>query len=139
MPEKDEKELAKALMTAIEAMAESKAKDKMWDIDRIAERITDLVDLRERYEQRYTFRPGMLVRWKTGLKNKKRPEYGEPVIVMEVLLDPLADGSHDAGSAYYREPLDLKLGLLDGDGDFVIFHFDQQRFEPLPVPADDEV
>jgi hypothetical protein len=138
MGDKDEKELAKALMSAIEAMAESKAKDKIWDMDRINERINDLVELRDRYETYHTLKPGMLVRWKAGLKNKKRPEYNEPAIVMEVMLDPLRDNGHDAGSAYYREPLDLTLGLIDGDGDFVIFHFDQRRFEPLPVPADGE-
>lgn len=138
MSDKGEKELAKALMSAIETMVESRAKDKIWDMDRINERINDLVELRNRYETYHTLKPGMLVRWKAGLKNKKRPEYNEPAIVMEVLLDPLRDNENGAGSAYYREPLDLLLGLIDGDGDFVIFHFDQRRFEPLPIPADGE-
>jgi hypothetical protein len=79
----------------------------------------------------------MLVRWKPGLKNKKRPEYNEPAVVVNVLLDPILDTSESAGSPYYRERLDLMLGLIDSDGDFVIFHFDQQRFEPLPMPMDD--
>ena len=37
----------------------------------------------------------------------------------------------DASTPYYREPLDVVLGLTDEDGDFLCFHFDSRRFEPF--------
>lgn len=92
--------------------------------------------LRERYQslvQRQRFTPGQLVEWKPGLKNKRFPRYGQPAVVIEVLETPLLDHEDEAGSTYFREPLDLVLGLLwDGGparGEFVTFHYDGRRFQ----------
>lgn len=90
--------------------------------------------LRRRYKlflEKHEFVPGQLVKWKEGLKNKRRPGYGEPAIVIKVLPEPILDKSGDAGSPYFREPLDLLLGVIDEDGDFIIFHYDKRRFEPF--------
>ena len=76
------------------------------------------------------FQPGQIVRWKSGLKNRLRPDIGERAIVMEVLDPPVFDlnmASH--GSYLFREPLTLALGMHDADGDFVVYHFDGRRFE----------
>jgi hypothetical protein len=89
-----------------------------------------LLEAHERFQQRHAFAPGQLVRWKEGLKNKSRPGYGSPGVVMEVLATAIEDVSQTAGSAYYREPLDLVLGLLDSDGGLVVYHYDSRRFEP---------
>ncbi len=79
----------------------------------------------------HNFKPGQLVQWKKGLKNKRTPCYGEPIIITEVLVTPIFDNSvKDAGSPYFREPLTLVAGELDGDGDFICFHYDARRFEP---------
>ena len=47
---------------------------------------------------------------------------------------PLLDSEQESGSTYYREPLDLVLGVIwdkdPGRGDFVTFHFDSRRFQP---------
>lgn len=89
--------------------------------------------LRERYErlmEECEFRPGQLVKWKEGLKNKKRPRYGEPAIVVEVLEEPVFDEKEGGGSPYFREPLDIVLGVIL-EGDFVLFHYDKRRFEPF--------
>jgi hypothetical protein len=75
------------------------------------------------------FRRGQLVKWKPKLKNRKRPAYGEPAIVVDVLDTPVFDGKEEAGSAYFREPLDIILGVIDVDGDFATFHFDSRRFD----------
>jgi hypothetical protein len=54
-------------------------------------------------------------------------------VVLEVLDPPLLDTEKESGSAYYREPLSLVLGVFwdrdPGRGDFVAFHFDGRRFE----------
>jgi hypothetical protein len=79
----------------------------------------------------YNFKPGQLVQWKKGLKNKRTPCYGEPIIVMELLATPTFDNTvKDAGSPYFREPLSFVAGELDGDGDIICYHYDARRFEP---------
>ncbi|MFP4077132.1 MAG: hypothetical protein ACLFTD_11735 [Halochromatium sp.] len=92
--------------------------------------------LLERYaqlNQQQPFKPGDLVCWKPGLRNRRVPAYGTPAVVLEVLDPPIADSERESGSAYFREPLSLVLGLFwdqdPGRGDFVIFHFDGRRFE----------
>lgn len=76
------------------------------------------------------FRPGQIVQWKSGMKNRAIPVYGEPAIVMEVLNPPVFDSNKELdGSNLYREPLSLVLGIQDADGDFLTFHYDTRRFE----------
>lgn len=79
-------------------------------------------------DSRIDFREGDIVEWKTGLKNKRYPDYGMPAIVVELLGEPLYDNTRDSGSSYFREPLDCVLGLFGDDGDFVTFYFDSRRF-----------
>ena len=78
------------------------------------------------------FKVGDAVRWKDGLKNKKRPMNDEPAIVAEALSEPIFDLSKDAGGQYFREPLDLRIAMMDSDVEFVIYHFDSRRFEVVP-------
>jgi hypothetical protein len=82
------------------------------------------------FQKRHEFKPGVVVRWKTGMKNKKFPRDDHPALVMEVLKTPLTDETKDAGSTYFREPLDIVLGIIHPDGDFLTFYFDSRRFEP---------
>ena len=81
----------------------------------------------------YPFKPNQLVRWKQGLKNKALPEYNEPAIIWEILPKPRFDNAkaHGAESPYFYEPLDIVLGVMDGD-EFVLFHYDSRRLEPIP-------
>jgi hypothetical protein len=92
--------------------------------------------LRERFAlltRPHRFSPGDLVTWKPGLRNRRIPRYGEPAVVVSVLESPVTDSDQESGSTYFREPLDLVLGVIwDGErgrGDFVTFHFDGRRFE----------
>lgn len=100
----------------------------------VSEHNTDLREMYERLveEPATTFKPGMLVRWKPGLRNKRWPQYNEAAIVVEVLSEPIQDDTKDAGFTYFREPLDVILGVRDPDHDLLLFHFDSRRFEPLP-------
>lgn len=93
--------------------------------------------LQERYRQlgvRHVFKPGDLVRWKPGLQNRRLPGYDTPAVVLEVLDTPIHDGEQESGSAYFREPLDLVLGMFwdrgKARGDFVSYYLDSRRFEP---------
>ena len=80
--------------------------------------------------QTHGFEPGQIVRWKPGLSNKRRPRPSEPAIVTRVLAEPLVDSEQSAGSNYFREPLDIVLGIIVED-DFVEYYFDSRRFEPF--------
>ena len=74
------------------------------------------------------FAPGDLVIWKDGMKNRRFPAYGEAVVVTQVLDEPVFDSTdRSAGTPAFREPLDVVIGWLDSDGDFVEFHLDGRR------------
>jgi len=82
-------------------------------------------------------RPGDIVMWKQGCQNRKRPKSDEPVVVLEVLPQPLYGDEKSSGSPYFHEPLDVVLGMLDSDGDLVRYMYDKRRFRVVSTP--DEV
>jgi hypothetical protein len=90
-----------------------------------------LQDRLELLNRPHTFKAGDLVQWKAGLTNRKLPILGQPAIVVEVLAAPVKDTSDKTGSTYYGETLDVRLGVLDPDGDFMVFHLPSVRFEPF--------
>ena len=100
-------------------------------IENVPEHINKLRSARLVFDKSYEFKLGDLVVWKKGLKNKIRPSLNEPAIVMQLLDTPLSNpNKQDFGSPYFNEPLDLVLGLINENGDFVLFHYDKRRFEP---------
>lgn len=65
------------------------------------------------------------------MKNRTFPEIGEPVIVREVLTEPVYDPAENtADCPYFKEPLTLVIGLIV-DGDSVEYRVDARRFEPF--------
>jgi len=82
------------------------------------------------------FRPGDIVVWKEGCSNRKRPKVDEPCVVIEVLPEPIYGKEKSAGTPYFHEPLDIILGMLDGDGDLVRYCFDKRRFRLAVQPED---
>lgn len=104
----------------------------------------DLVPLLlERYHQlaqvQYDLQPGTIVTWKPGLKNRRWPRIGVPAVVVQKLDPPVYD-SDEPGSTYFREPLDLILGLFvdnsEHRGDFLVFHANSKRYQPWPHQGD---
>lgn len=95
---------------------------------------TRLLESYQRFSVEHTLQPGQLVRWKQGMKNRAHPDYGVAAVVIQVLDRPALDASQGAGSTYFNEPLDIVLGLLDSDGDLLVFHYDSRRFEPVQHP-----
>jgi hypothetical protein len=49
---------------------------------------------------------------------------------VEQMDKPIYAMDQSGGSPYFREPLTLIAAELDGEGDFVCFHYDSRRFEP---------
>jgi hypothetical protein len=85
----------------------------------------------DRLDQFHAFGKGQFVRWKSGLKNRKFPDYGDPAIVAAVLPSPIFDPSEvAAASPYFQEPLALIIGTFRDD-DFLEFRIDCRSFEPF--------
>lgn len=74
-------------------------------------------------------RPGMLAKWKPGMKNKTAPLYGESAVVVE-RKEAVFCTKADSGSPYFMEPLDIVLGIVDEDDDFILLHLDSRRLMP---------
>ncbi|WP_342750608.1 hypothetical protein OH491_16710 [Termitidicoccus mucosus] len=91
--------------------------------------IQRLKELNQSFWTKSEFKRGDIVSWKDGLKNRNSPEYDEPVIVVDVLAEPVFDLKDDSGSGYFREPLDLILALPRGDVEFTLFYYDSRRFK----------
>jgi len=102
---------------------------------RFKERVESLRILHQRFIERHEFNVGDIIQWKKSLKNRKHPAYNEPVVVVELLAEPIHDATDESGSPYFRERLDIVLGIVDPEGDFLLFHYDQRRFEPAQLPA----
>lgn len=94
----------------------------------------ELVNAYDNFNAKHQFQPGQTVVWKSRMKNRRSPEYGEPAIVVELVEPPILNPGDDSGTSYFREPLDIVIGTLDGDGDLLCFHYDSRRFEPFQAP-----
>lgn len=121
--ESDNEQILKAMISQI---ASDSGNKQIIDIEK---HISLLKASIEKYNEKTTFNIGDIVQWKKGLKNKKRPQYGEPCIVVEILDNPITDKDAPIASPYYSEKLDIKLGLLGDKEEFFTFHYDKNRFE----------
>lgn len=120
-----EKELLIELLTKKLISSDTKATQIIDKTDYVKK----LKELHKSLLQQEDFKSGEIVKWKSELKNKKKPEYDQPCIVIEVLENPIKDINMDnSGTSYFNEPLDLCLGLLDEDGEFMTFYYDRRRF-----------
>ena len=92
-----------------------------------------LKELSDRLDQFHAFGKGQFVKWKSGLKNRKFPDYGEPAIVTAVLPSPVFDPSEvSSASPYFQEPLSIIIGTYRED-DFLEFRVDGRKFEPFEI------
>lgn len=76
-------------------------------------------------EHQPAFAIGDIVIFKEGLANKRIE--GEAVVTELIEPAVLATGEYP-GSAYYREPLDMKVSYLTPDDEFIEVHVDSRRF-----------
>ncbi len=118
------------LVALVESLTEDQEQLLIATLTRIAKtrKIEALRASAKLLSQREDFVVGQIVAWKPGLRNKKLPEDHDPAVVLQILETPVFDPAADSGGPYFREPLDLVLGILDEDGDFVACHFDSRRF-----------
>ena len=82
------------------------------------------------YSRPVELKAGDLITWKPGIKNRKGPDYQYPAIVIAVLDTPVFGVEDREGSPTFREPLNLKIGMISSrDEEFLIYHVDGHRFE----------
>jgi len=93
----------------------------------------DLKDLHRRLTEPSAepLKAGDIVQWKKGLKNTKRPEYEQQCVVMET-FPVYVTNKRGACASGFREPEDVRIGILDEDDDLMIYMFDSRRFEKVP-------
>lgn len=105
-------------------------RERMYDrkIENVPAHIDKLKTAFNTFNNQDNFIKGDIVVWKENMKNKLRPAENEPCIVMEVLKIPLYDTTKETGNSLFNEPLDLVLGIIDKDGDFIIRYYDKRRF-----------
>jgi hypothetical protein len=48
---------------------------------------------------------------------------------VEILDEPVISNEEESGSPYFRENLDIILGMLVDDEKFFTFYYDSRRFE----------
>ena len=65
------------------------------------------------------------------MKNRFRPDYDMPVVVIELLNSPIISEDEEFYSPYFREKIDIIIGLNDDEDEFVFIHCDKNRFEPF--------
>lgn len=91
--------------------------------------IQDLKKSYEAYISNESLSTGDVISWKPGMRNRTLPNYRQPAIVIEKMQYPIFDESQNAGSQYFHEPLDLRVGFLDDNNQFVTYFYDSRRFE----------
>jgi hypothetical protein len=75
------------------------------------------------FDSSETFNIGDIVVWKEGLKNKRVPLYKQPCIVVAKNNPPLIEED-----ATYSESLDIKIGHVSDQDEFLVFNYDSKRF-----------
>jgi len=107
-----------------------KEKDENKLTDKDLKEIRTISDRFKAYSTVTAFKPGDIVKWKKGMRNRRFPENDSVAIVTKVYPEPIYDPkAKEIGSPHFHDPMSLVLGLIDDDGDFVEFHYDGQRFE----------
>lgn len=76
-------------------------------------------------EKRFTIKDR--VTWKWGMKNKMAPLAQQTAVVMAIRDEPFFDDSQAASSAYFEEPLDVRVGVFTPEGIFREVWIDGRR------------
>lgn len=119
--DEQKKELLKVLL-------KKALEDKEKENADIPSKIELLKELSKSYQKENDFKVGDIIKWKEQLKNRKLPDYNEPVIILEIIEEPFINEKEQFGSMYFNEKLDIKVGIYR-DNSLLTFHFDKQRFE----------
>jgi hypothetical protein len=74
---------------------------------------------------------GDLVVWKDGMRNRGFAACGEPMLCAEILKKPVEDQHSDSKTPWFHEPLNVRVGVIDGEGDYLCYFVDGRRLRKL--------
>lgn len=120
--ENESKELIKSLIH--DALMENESSNLT-----LKEKLQLLKECKELISNKYDFKIGDIAKWKPNLKNRGMPEYDEPMIVLETLEIPILDNEDGPSSTYFNEPLDIVVGFIADEGEFISYYFDSRRLQ----------
>ena len=89
--------------------------------------MSDLNALYGAYETKHNFKPGDRVKWKAGLKDRPFPDYGEPAVILEVIIGQKWDSGSSVPSP---SPIQARIGAVGEGGSLDSVVVDIQRIEP---------
>jgi len=95
-----------------------------------AKAIRTISDRFKAYQSPYNFKVGDIVKWKSGMRNRRFPAPDGVAIVTKIYPAPIYDPTFkESGSPNFHDPMTVVLGIIDEDGDFAELHYDGNRFE----------
>jgi hypothetical protein len=116
-------------LTVSEKKEQGKSEETAFYLKEPKEYLNRLQKRMEAFNKSESFSIGDLVIWKDGLKNKRLPLFGQPSIIIKVFDPPLEDKEPSV-----NERLDIQIGFITDDDEFLTFNYDSHRFqlcEPL--------
>lgn len=125
----DKNELTASIVKAVvDKIIPERKVEKELSLDDFKNQVIELQKALKNLDKKEDFRKGDLVEWKPLLKNRNHPEYSQPAIVIEVLQKNIVDAESDAGSPFFKETLNIKLGMFIKER-FLTFYYDKNRFQ----------
>lgn len=87
----------------------------------------------DRYNKTHHFQPQDLITWKPHMRNRRYPLDGQPCVFVrwldQVVISEIRRSSKSS-TLLGLERADIEYGILDPDGDFVVFVADSRRMMP---------
>jgi hypothetical protein len=94
-----------------------------------------LLEFHQLLEEKHTFKVGDLVEWKhPQFANRQLPAPLGLAVVTEVLATPIGKDQTNIASTYSTEAMDMVIGIIHPDGDFLTFYAHSPRFKPAVLP-----
>lgn len=87
---------------------------------------SNLIEHLAKFNETHQFTTGQLIQVKPGFDTMIDPGV---CIVSKVLNEPVYSNA-EFSSCFFKEPLDMIVGVIGGDGAFREFHADSRRYEP---------
>jgi len=111
-------------LTITDKVEEKKQIEALEYIKAPNEYVEKLENRRTSIKDRKHLKEGNIIIWKEGLKNKRLPNYDQPAIVLK-RIDPPNINKDDS----FSEELDIQIGFITDDDEFLVFNYDSSRFQ----------
>ena len=109
---------------------EEKPEEKiLMEVDNPESYKLDLKQRAESFINKPLFKVGDIITWKAGMRNKTIPDIGIPGIVLNIFYPVLIDEDREVTSTYYNDILDIQVGFISKEDEFIVFAQDSRRFE----------